>query len=119
MSDHENHELLKKEKFDIAILQASGGCSFGIFEFLDIKKYIIAYSTGITPVVNSYLGIPQSSAFVPSLYSSNTEEMNFFQRTGNFIQALMECYLMDQIVSKGPQEAFSEALLNININVGF
>ncbi|KAE9551644.1 hypothetical protein FO519_005142 [Halicephalobus sp. NKZ332] len=46
LGDHKNHELLKKEKFDIGILQTSGGCSFGIFESLRIKKYIIVIIAG-------------------------------------------------------------------------
>lgn len=117
LSDHKNHELLKKENFDLAIAQIFDGCSLGLFEVIGIKKYVVAHSGALVPTITSYLGLPRSLSSVPSLFSSNTEKMNFLQRTTNFIGTLFEDYIMGPFTIDGPQEAINEALPGMDIHV--
>ncbi|KAE9548508.1 hypothetical protein FO519_008284 [Halicephalobus sp. NKZ332] len=116
LTDHKNHELLKREKFDVAIVQIYESCGFAVLDILGINKYIATYSGSTMPTINSYLGIPQSPSSVPALFSSYTEKMNFFERTGNFIGTLLEYYMMGQLLIDGSQEAVDEAFMKININ---
>ncbi|KAE9546364.1 hypothetical protein FO519_010424, partial [Halicephalobus sp. NKZ332] len=116
LNDHETNELLRKEKFDIGIVQICDCCGFGVLEILGIKKYIATYSSSMVLWVNSYLGIPQSPSFIPTLFSSYTEQMSFFQRTKNFIGVLFEYYIMDQMLVDGPQKSVDEILPGVNLN---
>ncbi|KAE9547642.1 hypothetical protein FO519_009146, partial [Halicephalobus sp. NKZ332] len=116
LEDQKNHELLKKEKFDVAVLEIFEGCGFGVLEILGLKKYIVTHSGSMIPMINSYLGIPQSPSSVPSAVSSNTEKMSFLQRTGNFVTTLFEYSLLNYFMIDGPQQAVSEAMPGININ---
>ena len=117
LGDNKNHELLKKENFDIAVVEIFECCGFGVLEILGIKKYVATHSSSMIPMINSYLGIPQSPSSIPSGVSLNTDKMSFLQRTGNFIETLLEYYIMDQVMIGGPREAASTVLPGMDINV--
>ena len=117
LADHKNHELLKKENFDLGIAEIFESCGFGVLEILGIKKYIVTHSASMVPIINSYLGIPQSPSSVPSLFSHGTEKMTFLQRIFNFIATQAEQYFMHQKMIDGPQQAISNVIPGFDLVV--
>lgn len=74
---------LRNEKFDLGITESLSICAFPLFDHIGVKTIINADSLLHLDIVKYALGEPASTSFYPGLFSTNTDKMNFVQRTQN------------------------------------
>ncbi|KAI6184689.1 Glucuronosyltransferase [Aphelenchoides bicaudatus] len=75
LQDTKMIERLRKENFDLMIMEYFDPCSIAIKEKVGIKKHIAIYSMPMPQLANLILGLPSSLSFVPDLYASQTPRM--------------------------------------------
>lgn len=119
MNDEENYEFLKKENFDLGIVETFEACGLGLFEKLGLKKYILTHSGGLSPGIQELSGSPIVPSMVPIISSGFTDKMTFAQRIGNFLGIFVEKYILGQISTKGPQMIIEKYFPDFNIMVTF
>ena len=117
MNDNQSLKLLKKEHFDVAITEIFESCGLGVFELLEIDKYIITYSSSLSVTLGLYSGVPQAPSIHPSLFTDYTDKMNFLQRVNNFLMGFLEKSFVDNPIMNGPEEAIKESIPEFDMNV--
>lgn len=86
LKDKNIYETAVNKSFDVAVLSGDHACRF---------NYVFPYKLGIPYVsvviaVDSYTaGIPVLPSFMPSIITTNTEDMNFRQRLSNLFEEIM------------------------------
>lgn len=65
MENDELHEILRKEKFDLGLLQIMDACGAGLFKKIGLEKYILASAMPWPLSLAGIMGIPYSLSYVP------------------------------------------------------
>uniref|UniRef100_A0AC34QCW7 UDP-glucuronosyltransferase n=1 Tax=Panagrolaimus sp. JU765 TaxID=591449 RepID=A0AC34QCW7_9BILA len=115
LNDKQVLKNLKNENFDLGLGEIFDGCSFGIFEMIGLKKYVALHSGCMAPIYQSYLGIPKTFPFAPAKFSAYTDQMNFFERLGNFFAIQFENWSFKKIYTDGPEEAIKEVVAEFDM----
>ncbi|KAI6179014.1 UDP-glucuronosyltransferase [Aphelenchoides besseyi] len=106
LRDNKTLELLKNEKFDIAISEFFDMCAFGIFRRIGIKKTIVLYASAMPLDDATFIGLPSSPSFVPDFIIQNALSGGFWSRFGNTMSFLVGRYLMMPKFTGQTAEAF-------------
>ncbi|KAG8599068.1 hypothetical protein GDO81_002864 [Engystomops pustulosus] len=94
MNQTEIFDFLKKEKFDIVILEAFNPCTFFVAEKLGVP-YIALFSGSFFNFMS--VGLPSPPSYVPMFPTGHTDRMNFLERVKNTFMYLGS-YVMDKII---------------------
>ncbi|PAV81029.1 hypothetical protein WR25_06210 [Diploscapter pachys] len=94
---HELVDSLRKEKFDLAIVEPFNYCGFAIMEELRIPNWVAAESTTGFDLVAYYTGRPIAPSYVPGATTTMNDRMTFFERMRNVVQTLIGSYLFIMI----------------------
>ncbi|XP_020718418.1 UDP-glycosyltransferase UGT5 isoform X1 [Bombus terrestris] len=90
-----NHPALKKllrskEKFDVCIIELfATDCFLGIVHTLNIPIAVGATSSVILPWTNEIMRNPEIPSYIPCWINDLTDQMNFFERSINFVDFLV------------------------------
>lgn len=90
-----NHPALKKllrskEKFDVCIIELfATDCFLGIVHILNIPITVGATSSVILPWTNEIMRNPEIPSYIPNWMNGLTDQMNFFERSINFVDFLV------------------------------
>ena len=106
---------LMKEKFDLIILSAVfNECAAGfVYKF---NTSIILVSPLSAPTwVTSILGGPSPPSFVPNVFMSYTDTMNFYQRTTNFLSTFGLKVIQDYSYKPFMEAIYREKLNDLSI----
>ncbi|XP_069819165.1 UDP-glucuronosyltransferase 3A1-like isoform X1 [Dendropsophus ebraccatus] len=93
-------DFLKKEQYDIAIIDAFNPCTFFISEKLGIP-YISIFSGNIGNAIA--VGLPSPPSYVPTFASQLTDRMNFMERLKNTLM-----YIGSYIAENSVQAIFND-----------
>ncbi|XP_031425824.1 UDP-glucuronosyltransferase 3A1 isoform X2 [Clupea harengus] len=86
LSDSELMESLRRESFDMAILDAFNPCSFLLARFLDLR-YVAFYPGSLNGPLS--VGLPSPLSYVPVFNSELTDRMGLFGRVKNVVFSLV------------------------------
>ncbi|KAI1692113.1 UDP-glucoronosyl and UDP-glucosyl transferase domain-containing protein [Ditylenchus destructor] len=104
MDDSENLEKLRKENFDLAIVEIFEACGLGVAKYLGIKRHISTWSGAMLPFVANLLGIKLSPSCIPAFITFATDQMSFTERLKNFISYVPDHYYQRSMIIAGTQE---------------
>ncbi|CAD5214224.1 unnamed protein product [Bursaphelenchus xylophilus] len=88
LSDEDLIDQLRKEKFDIGLLQVMDLCGNGLFERIGVRKFILAAAMPLPIDAAAILGIPHSLSFVPDMFPLSNEHSSFVRRAANIASFL-------------------------------
>uniref|UniRef100_A0A914XPH4 glucuronosyltransferase n=1 Tax=Plectus sambesii TaxID=2011161 RepID=A0A914XPH4_9BILA len=93
-------KTLRDHHFDVAIAEFYGFCPFGIFRLLGIPAFITASALPMTETIVDLFGVPQPLSYVPSLFTSSTDEMSYQERAMNVLISGVWRRMMNQLLDK-------------------
>ncbi|KAL6744062.1 hypothetical protein Aduo_017037 [Ancylostoma duodenale] len=100
LGDNRTMEQLSKEHFDAGISELLAVCGFGLFNKIGVDHMIGASALGLVDSMAEFFDAPRFPSFVPSYLLPLTDNMNFFERTVNFISASIAQFVSRQILEK-------------------
>ncbi|RCN52831.1 hypothetical protein ANCCAN_00826 [Ancylostoma caninum] len=100
LGDNRTMEELSKEHFDAGISELLAVCGFGLFSKIGVDHMIGASALGLVDSMAEFFDAPRLPSFVPSYLLPLTDEMNFFERTVNFVSAGIAQFVSLQILEK-------------------
>ncbi|KAE9547668.1 hypothetical protein FO519_009120 [Halicephalobus sp. NKZ332] len=115
LNDKENLDALKKEQFDLGVVEIFESCGFGVFELIGLKKYIATYGGSYLNTHMTLLGIPVPYSYAPGIMMQATDQMSFFERVKNFFITSFEQAVMFNFFTDGPEAAIREKIPNYNM----
>ncbi|KAK6734082.1 hypothetical protein RB195_017699 [Necator americanus] len=77
-------DTLRSYKFDVALHEAYELCAVAILELIGVKNTVVVSALGVTPYIQEVAGFPANPSFVPGMLTTYTDNMNFWERLGNF-----------------------------------
>uniref|UniRef100_A0A914YUL6 glucuronosyltransferase n=1 Tax=Panagrolaimus superbus TaxID=310955 RepID=A0A914YUL6_9BILA len=105
LKDDKNFEKLKAEKFDLGITELFESCGYGVLKKIGLKKYITTFSSSVFPSSVGLLGVKAHPSYLPGVMGKTTDQMNFPQRIGNFINYFVESYMIKSMFNSGSEKA--------------
>ncbi|KAK6031714.1 hypothetical protein OSTOST_02123, partial [Ostertagia ostertagi] len=78
-------QMLVNEQFDAGITEMIDPCGFGIFNKVGIGHMIATSALGIMDSMAEFYDVPKLPSIVPSTSLPYNDQMNFLERTINFI----------------------------------
>uniref|UniRef100_A0A6P7FYG7 UDP-glucuronosyltransferase n=1 Tax=Diabrotica virgifera virgifera TaxID=50390 RepID=A0A6P7FYG7_DIAVI len=94
--------LSSKEHFDVIIIEQFKNKAINALQWYYNAPLILFSTIGPSFWVNGFTGNPSPPSYIPDMFLSYTSEMNFWQRTFNFIMTLYE-YLNDYFLVSSAQ----------------
>uniref|UniRef100_A0A914UIJ9 glucuronosyltransferase n=1 Tax=Plectus sambesii TaxID=2011161 RepID=A0A914UIJ9_9BILA len=91
---------LRDRHFDIAITELHDYCPFGIFKLLGIPASIVASALPMTETIGDLFGVPQPLSYVPDIFESSSDEMNYKERAMNIITSGKFRGLLNRMLDK-------------------
>ncbi|KAI1726133.1 UDP-glucoronosyl and UDP-glucosyl transferase domain-containing protein [Ditylenchus destructor] len=104
MDDSANLEKLRKENFDLAIVEIFEACGLGVVKYLGIKRYISTFGGTVPPFLADLLGIKLTPSYIPGMMTFATDQMSFIGRLKNFVGYIPEHYFAKTMFIAGTQE---------------
>uniref|UniRef100_A0A914XFW2 UDP-glucuronosyltransferase n=1 Tax=Plectus sambesii TaxID=2011161 RepID=A0A914XFW2_9BILA len=96
-------DILRAEKFDLAISETMEFCSYGIFHHLNIPSNIVLSPGPLMDYMSDAFGFPAAASHVPNIMSGFTEEMTYVERAKNFFAMIAFKYMGRYIASMTTQ----------------
>ncbi|KAI1699828.1 UDP-glucoronosyl and UDP-glucosyl transferase domain-containing protein [Ditylenchus destructor] len=115
MDDSENLEKLRKENFDLAVVEIFEACGLGVAKYLGIKRHISTWSGPLPPFVASLLGIKLSPSYIPAYITFATDQMSFTERLKNFVSYVPDHYFSKAMILAGTQEVVEAKVPGFNM----
>ncbi|KAI6178950.1 UDP-glucuronosyltransferase [Aphelenchoides besseyi] len=86
LNDTKLLDQLREENFDIAMTEFFDVCGVLLINRIEIKKYIVLYSSILPSVHGAKYGIPTLASFVPEFHPPHAPPYNFYERLLNQLQ---------------------------------
>uniref|UniRef100_A0A0N5BUV5 glucuronosyltransferase n=1 Tax=Strongyloides papillosus TaxID=174720 RepID=A0A0N5BUV5_STREA len=97
-NDDELTEKIRKEKFDLGIVEAFHISILGMFKVWGIKDYVTGFSMSLTNIFYKDFGLPFPASFIPTLMSPFSDKMTYKERFQNlFVHHFSKtiCYFLN------------------------
>uniref|UniRef100_A0A0N4ZJ48 glucuronosyltransferase n=1 Tax=Parastrongyloides trichosuri TaxID=131310 RepID=A0A0N4ZJ48_PARTI len=114
INDNKLTKEMRNENFDLAISEAFTPCSFGIFKYYNITKFVAVMSGIAYDSHYEDMGINFPVSQVPSIFAPISSVMNFEERIYNLLFHLSVKFLYWNGVTLG-NNIFKKYNLNINV----
>ncbi|KAH7668093.1 UDP-glucoronosyl and UDP-glucosyl transferase, partial [Aphelenchoides avenae] len=109
LSDNATMEMLKAEKFDLAIGEvAMDSCFLGIVRRIGVQKHISVATTGLTPGMSS-LGVPALPSLEPFL-PEMMPNMTYLERFMNYLAVTAVDFFLGDLMLKAPEKVMRKHL---------
>uniref|UniRef100_A0A0N5BUV7 glucuronosyltransferase n=1 Tax=Strongyloides papillosus TaxID=174720 RepID=A0A0N5BUV7_STREA len=82
-NDEELAEELRKENFDLGIVEAFHFSILGMFKVWGIKAYVTGFSMSLEDTMYKYFGMPFPASFIPNHMSPFSDKMTYKERFQN------------------------------------
>uniref|UniRef100_A0A914XED4 UDP-glucuronosyltransferase n=1 Tax=Plectus sambesii TaxID=2011161 RepID=A0A914XED4_9BILA len=92
-------DILRAEKFDLAIAETMEFCSFGIFHHLNIPSNIVLSPGPLMDFMADSFGFPAAASHVPNVMSGFTDEMTYVERVKNLLGSKAMTYMSKYMAS--------------------
>uniref|UniRef100_A0A914X414 UDP-glucuronosyltransferase n=1 Tax=Plectus sambesii TaxID=2011161 RepID=A0A914X414_9BILA len=90
-------KTLRDYHFDVALAEFLDHCPFGIFKLLGIPANIVTSAVSMSEAIGDLFGVPQPLSYVPSLFTSSTDEMSYQERVINVMISGVWLRMMNQL----------------------
>uniref|UniRef100_A0A0K0FG86 glucuronosyltransferase n=1 Tax=Strongyloides venezuelensis TaxID=75913 RepID=A0A0K0FG86_STRVS len=94
-NDNELAEKLRKEKFDLGIVEAFYFSILGMFKVWGIKTYVTGFSMSLADNIYNDFGLPFTGSFLPNHMSPFSDKMTYKER----FQNLFSHYVGEAVLS--------------------
>uniref|UniRef100_A0A914XHB5 UDP-glucuronosyltransferase n=1 Tax=Plectus sambesii TaxID=2011161 RepID=A0A914XHB5_9BILA len=92
-------DVLRAEKFDLAISETMEFCSYGIFHHLNIPSNIVLSPGPLMDYMADAFGFPAAASHVPNIMAGFTDEMTYVERAKNLFASNALTYVGRYVAS--------------------
>uniref|UniRef100_A0A914XI84 UDP-glucuronosyltransferase n=1 Tax=Plectus sambesii TaxID=2011161 RepID=A0A914XI84_9BILA len=92
-------DILRAEKFDLAIAETMEFCPFGIFHHLNIPSNIALSPGPLMDYMSDAFGFPAAASHVPTIMSGLTDKMTYIERAKNLFGTIATTYVSRYVAS--------------------
>ncbi|PSN55490.1 hypothetical protein C0J52_02575 [Blattella germanica] len=106
---------LMNQSFDLVITELfDTDCFLGVVH--QIKAPFMYFSSSVLmPWANDRFGNPDNPSYIPNLFVSNCDRMNFWERISNTIDTIVDKWIVFPLFFDKPGHAFAEKHLGISL----